>query len=534
MDLTGQQLADFMPFVPPQCFTKTAVAATKQVANPCYSCHTQGKAPNFLDDSALQLAYDFANPQRTAQKKNPWTNLFNDYSDAVAKVSDDSITRYVRQNNYRDSQGRITLAQRLADVPAGWDADHDSHWDGYTPDAYFHFDTAGYDHAPDGGYSGWRAFAYTPVPGSFIPANGSFDDVLIRLPTAFRRNDAGAFDIQIYTLNFAIVESLIKQADVAIDPVDEASYKVDLNRNGRLDVAHRVVYDWAPLDGRQMQWVGQARLNKAPLAAGLYPQGTEFIHSLRYLDVDETGQVTRAPRMKELRYARKQGWLSYSDLRQANFEVLKEAHDFPDRPERFVGNVEQGMANGQGWIYQGFIEDAGGELRPQTYGETASCMGCHGGVGTTTDSSFAFARKQASDAPDRGWYYWSKRAMATLAQPRLASGAGEYSTYLRQNLAGDEFRNNQGIIDRFFAADGSERPAAFSRLDTRIGPMILPDAKRALALDKAYQAIVKQQSFVFGRSAHVRPMQNVHRSVEAGAPTGIETPLVVEHATDID
>ena len=50
----------------------------------------------------------------------------------------------------------------------------------------FDFDDEGFDHAPDGTPTGWRAFAYMPLPSTFWPANGSTDDVLIRLPEAYR------------------------------------------------------------------------------------------------------------------------------------------------------------------------------------------------------------------------------------------------------------------------------------------------------------------------------------------------------------
>ncbi|RJS91525.1 hypothetical protein D3260_15355 [Salinisphaera sp. Q1T1-3] len=527
-DLTDKSLASFTGYVPPQCYTKTRTAGHAQAANPCYVCHTESRAPNFIDDADLQLAYDFANPRRTARKNNPWTNLFKDYRNAVARVPDREIRAYVRADNYRDDTGRIALADRLADVPAGWDANGDGRWQGYVPDVYFDFDAAGYDHAPGGAYTGWRAFAYTPVPGSFIPANGSFDDVLIRLPRVFRQDRRGRFDVAVYTLNLAITESLIKRADVPIAATDEHDYDIDLNRDGHLDIAHRVVYDWAPLQDRDMAWVGRAAATHRRLAAGLYPEGTEFLHTLRYLDVVD-GTVVRAPRMKELRYARKQAWLTYSDRRAMAFDELKEAHDFPDRPAQFAGDVERGVANGLGWVYQGFIEDARGDLRPQTFAETNTCMGCHGGVGATTDASFAFPRKRAGNTPDRGWYYWNQRAMAHLAEPRLTDGRGEYSTYLRNARAGDEFRNNADIIARFFTPAGAEKPAAFRRLEQTIGAMILPSPDRALALDKAYREIVRQQSFIHGRTAHVAPMDNVHRAVAPGEPTGVSTPVSVEH-----
>ena len=57
------------------------------------------------------------------------------------------------------------------------------------------------------------------------------------------------------------------------------------------------------------------------LAAGLYPEGTEFLQSLRYLDEAADGSVIMASRMKELRYGRKYGWRDYATLRRAAAEL---------------------------------------------------------------------------------------------------------------------------------------------------------------------------------------------------------------------
>ena len=40
-----------------------------------------------------------------------------------------------------------------------------------------------------------------------------------------------------------------------------------------------------------------------PVRRGLYPEGTELLHSVRYLDPDAPGLI--AARMKELRYMKK-------------------------------------------------------------------------------------------------------------------------------------------------------------------------------------------------------------------------------------
>src|SRR5688572_625391 len=58
-------------FVPPQCYTKTLDAAG-QAHNPCYTCHVESRAPNYINDPDVQLEYAFVPRAR----RNPWKNLF--------------------------------------------------------------------------------------------------------------------------------------------------------------------------------------------------------------------------------------------------------------------------------------------------------------------------------------------------------------------------------------------------------------------------------------------------------------------------
>src|SRR5262249_20359810 len=150
---------------------------------------------------------------------------------------------------------------------------------------------------------------------------------------------------------------------------------------------------WPPREGRKLHYVGQAaKLDPATEgwpAAGLFPRGTEFLHSLRYLDVSTDGGAAHArmgARMKELRYMQKARWLTYSDLELAAESEKREKKRSPDRLRWVLGDAERGLQTGTGWTISGFIEDAAGELRPQTYEETAACIGCHGGIGAGADS----------------------------------------------------------------------------------------------------------------------------------------------------
>ena len=521
-ELNERVLGNETAHIPSQCYTKTEDEAGV-VHNPCYACHTKSEAPNYLNDADLQLAYDFPLPA----ERNPWGNLFKDRRAAVAAIDDQEILDYIRRSNYLDDQGHILPAARLAEVPSNWDYDGDGLWQGFVPDVYFDFDADGFDHAPDGTMTGWRAFAYYPFLGTFWPTNGSTDDVMIRLPETFQRGVDGAFDSSVYKTNLAIVEALIRTKDVAIDPVDEAALGgVDLDKDGKIGIAELVKYDWAPLEGRTMSYVGQAlaeqRAGRVHLAARLYPEGTEFLHTVRYIDLDEDGANRLAARMKEVRYARKRYWMTYADLDARMAGEIKEKHDFPDRIRTIRGNIEAGVSNGQGWVYAAMIEDADGALRPQTYEELAFCVGCHSGIGATTDSSFAFPRKFGAEAFQRGWYHWTQKGLDGVREPLRRDGEPEYAFYLATNGAGDEFRGNTEVLKRFFDADGELRPQMLERLRQDITELLYASPERALRLNKAYRAIVAEQSFVDGRDPTVAPVVNVHEEVFSGTSTGVE------------
>ncbi|MEJ5172383.1 MAG: hypothetical protein WHT47_01585, partial [Hydrogenothermaceae bacterium] len=45
-------------YIPSMCYTKTEDEEGR-IHNPCYSCHTAGKPPNYWSDTELQESYDF-------------------------------------------------------------------------------------------------------------------------------------------------------------------------------------------------------------------------------------------------------------------------------------------------------------------------------------------------------------------------------------------------------------------------------------------------------------------------------------------
>lgn len=525
--LTQRALKNRAAYVPPQCFARTQGENGRR-RNPCYVCHTRSERPNYADDEDLQLSLKLP----LADRVNPWMNLLSPPVARSPLESDEEILGYVRQSNYFDRDGGIRLARRLQNLPPDWDGSHTGRWAGFVPDVSYRFDDKGFDRRSDGTPSGWRAFGYYPFPGTFFPTNGSGDDILIRLDPALQQTTDGGFDITIYTVNLAIVEALITRRDIAIDPVDEAPLGVDLDLDGHVGRATRVAFDDAGdgMGGTRMRYVGRASVlhekGQFPIAVGLFPLGTEFFHTVRYLDIAPDGGVTLAPRMKELRYARKARWVSYDRLKA---QATREAHEnarTPDRTHRIQWFGELGVSNEQGWYFQGFIEEREGALRPQSMEESAACEGCHGGIGVTTDSIFSFGRKLAEPALARGWFHWSQHDLRGLPEPRRRDGQFEYTLYLREAGAGDDFRSNEEVMTRFFDQYGDLRPSEVQRLHSDISRLLLPTAARALALDRAYRAIVLDQSFDRGRDALLAPSPNILSEPAMGERTGIERPIV--------
>ncbi len=512
-------------FIPPQCYTKTLDAAGK-AHNPCFTCHVGSRAPNYINDGEVQLAYDFVPGARS----NRWSNLFVDWLSVGPAETEEQALRYIRRSNYFDARGAISLAQRLSPPPPEWDARNDGLWSGYVPDAHFRFDARGFDRQSDGTTTGWRAYGYHPLPGTFWPTNGSAGDALVRLPEAFRRNEAGEADLAIYELNLAIVEALVARRDVVIEPSDERRLGVDLDLDGKRGLAKSVRGSRASsAPGASLGFVGQARLELAAgrlhAAAGLFPEGTEFLHTLRYLDTTDSG-VSMAARLKELRYARKAEWWTEQRLDKRARAEAEEKVDSPAEQRGLGGDLERGVSNGQGWWYQGFIEDADGALRPQTFEETTYCVGCHGGIGRTDDGVFSFSRRLGSDSPQRGWFHWSQRGLQGIPDRPVHGGSvTEYVAYLEENGAADEFRQNDEAQKKFFDRGGRLKPEMRERLKRDIAELLIPSAERAMALNRAYRALVKTQSFRDGRDVLLGGAQNLHRAVPPGERTGIRAPV---------
>ncbi|MCB9614012.1 MAG: hypothetical protein H6722_16350 [Sandaracinus sp.] len=461
--------------VPPLCYTATGGAS-----NPCWVCHTVGQSPNDLEDVELQQAYAFSDFARD----NHWNNLFE--PPAAPPIDDAALLAYVRADNYRALGVALTELAARGEYP------------GYVPDLDLEagFDDEGF--ARDG--SGWRALRYQPFAGTFWPTNGSTDDVFVRLPEAFRRDRAT------YRANLAILEAAIasdprlRDADVEreVEPIDERAIELDLDRDGTLGVATSV-------RGLPSHYVGTDH----PVRRRVFPEGTELLHSVRYLDPDAPSGMAR--RMKELRYMRKIE--EYDDWRihAAYAEELdeKERGKLP----RYEGSAMVGLISFLGWQLQGFLEDAEGRLRAQTDEEHRVCVGCHQGIGVLVDGTFSFARKVPGA---EGWRPQDLRGLSD--RPQVGHAEGEVLTYLRRVRAGDELRANGEMIERFFDAQGRVRADEVRRAapggDRDLAWLLMPSRQRALALDRAYLGLVRAQRFHLGRDAVLAPPTNVHRRIE--------------------
>jgi len=459
------------------CYTKT-----EGRFNPCYVCHqnvvkSEGRA-NRMADGYLQGKYDFSD----FAVENRWSNLFIDRTAAIASIPDESVHAWVAEDNFSD------LAERLEQQ--GFKG-HIPRLDGLQLGAEA-FDGEGL--AKDG--SGWVAFNYKPFPGAFWPTNGATDDVMIRLPANFRTTSTGEDSRAIYQVNLALVEASLKNLErISVPPTDENTVGVDLDGDGKLGRIAEIL--------RPKTYVGGA--SGVELDVWLYPEGTEFLHTLRYLQVDEKGAIRPSKRMKEVRYMYKRTAFPkstigafYGDEHQEKIEGNRPY--FPD-----LGDA--GIRTTMGWQLQAFIEDAEGALRPQTYEETLFCMGCHQNLGSTLDQTFAFARKVTGV---EGWGYIDLHGMQDV--PNVGETEGEILQYLRRVGGGSEFRQNDEMAKRWFKADGSVDEDKVKASD--VYALLAPSPERAVLLNKAYMVVVREQSYIYGRDPILAPLTNVFDRID--------------------
>lgn len=464
--------------VPPMCYTRTEIRN-----NPCYVCHQDGidGRENVMNDADLQEAYSFSDVGMT----NQWKNLFEDRSERVKAISDEDILNYISGDNYSELPSRLREAgfkgwiPDLKNLHLGKDA----------------FDGQGF--AKDG--SQWVAFNYKPFPSTFWPTNGSTDDVMIRLPEAYRTGKDGRYSADIYKTNLAILEANIKGVPaIGCLPVDETAAGRDLDGDGSLGTATRI----AKADA----WAGAAA--PLPIEAHLYPEGTEFLHTVRYVGIAEDGRIGPSTRMKEVRYSRKaKAYSKPMYARKYELEAMeKERGNLP----AYYDLGHHGLDNGNGWALHGFIEDRKGRLRAMTYEENFSCMGCHNSVGSTIDKTFSFPRKLDGG---KGWGYIDLKGMPDA--PNQGETVGEIATYLARAGGGSEFRNNDEMSEKWFRPDGALDHVKLKAAKD-VYDLITPSKERALALNKAYRTIVEDQDFIFGKDPVLTPPVNVYDKIDNG------------------
>ncbi len=496
---SSQTMTNKEAVVTSMCYTKH-----ENNYNPCYVCHqdvvNDGRA-NLMDDGELQNEYAFSEVGLT----NHWINLFEDRTSKIAQISDEEILNYINTENYTDLKPMLK----------------DNNFSGYIPDLQnYHLGSEAFNEdgfAKDG--SGWVAFNYKPLPSTFWPVNGSTDDVLIRLDKQFRENSEGKMSVTAYKFNLAIVEAAIKNLSIiSVDNLDENEVQVDLNGDGVLGVVSSIK--------RPEFYVGGA--SNIPVESFLYPKYTEFLHTVRYIGTSESGGIYNAPRMKELRYMIKDH--SYhEDAGSLDKNALAAVYDLEWQEKskgwlpQYGSLLEKGIQNTYGWWLQGFIEDANGDLRPQTYEETFFCMGCHSTVGSTIDQTFSFARKVDGS---EGWGYIDLKSLKDA--PNMGESEGEILTYLKRVGGGNEFRISNDINDKFFkdgALDEEKVKSAQS-----VYELITPTHTSALKMNKAYRVLVKDQDFINGRDGNAEPVKNVYENIDPDTPV---LPLDKQYKWDI-
>jgi hypothetical protein len=431
--------------VPPQCYTRT-----ETLNNPCYVCHQDAidGRENVMNDADLQEAYSFSDVGMT----NHWKNLFEDRSARIAAIGDQEIIDWIRGDNYSELPSRLREAG----------------FKGWIPDlGNLHLGAGAFDEegfAKDG--SQWVAFNYKPFPSTFWPTN-------------------------------AVLEANIKGVDrIGCLPVDEKVVGQDLDGDGTMSTAREIV----KADG----WFGAAE--GLPIERHLYPEGTEFLHTVRYVGVSEDGDIGPSARMKEVRYSKKaKAYSKPMYARKYELEAMeKEAGNLP----AYYDLGHHGLDNGNGWALHGFIEDRKGRLRAMTYEENFSCMGCHNSVGSTIDKTFSFPRKMDGTA---GWGYIDLKGMPDA--PNKGETVGEIATYLARAGGGSEFRNNEEMSRKWYRPNGTLDHEKLKDAKD-VHELITPSRERALALNKAYKTIVEDQDFIHGKDAVLSPPKNVYDKID--------------------
>ncbi len=90
----------------------------------------------------------------------------------------------------------------------------------------------------------------------------------------------------------------------------------------------------------------------------------------------------------------------------------------------------------------------------------------------------------------------------------------------------NEFRNNDEVQKKFFDDNGSVKQALIKALHDDVTVLLFPSRSRALNLNKGYKVMVEEQSYIYGRDANVKVMDNVYKEIKEGQLTGVIKPIV--------
>lgn len=214
--------------------------------------------------------------------------------------------------------------------------------------------------------------------------------------------------------------------------------------------------------------------------------------------------------MKKHRFKSRENLAStyYLEQKEKNSENLPQVQQVGDR----------GINTNVGWILNGYIEDEKGELRHQYDQELAFCSGCHKTIGSTLDQTFSFPRKVDGA---KGWGYQNLAVQKDV--PNIGETQGEFLTYFERVGGGDEFRQNTEMLKKWFTPEGKVNREKVKGV-ANLYELITPSPERAMALNKAYLTIVKEQSFIYGRDANLSSSENVLKTVDEAI-----APLAEEH-----
>ena len=113
-----------------------------------------------------------------------------------------------------------------------------------------------------------------------------------------------------------------------------------------------------------------------------------------------------------------------------------------------------------------------------------------------------------------------------MPEPKRADGRGEYAHYLAELGGADDFRTNDEARAKFFSADGKLDARATAQLARDVSTLLMPSARRALALDRAYLGLVRAQRFEAGRDITLGSAPQIESELIQDATTGIDVAVL--------